>query len=67
MIIEYFVFLGKCEYKKESETNITVVNNEILVPIDVHMEGVSDENTVPIVIELGEVLPKYLNMGNYLL
>lgn len=53
--------------KESSESNITVVNNEIIIPLDVHIDGVSEDNEVPIVIELGEVLPKYLNMGNYLL
>lgn len=50
---------------EHTTSDITVVNNEILIPIDVHIDGVSDTNTVPIIIELGEVLPKYLNMGNY--
>lgn len=50
---------------KNTTSDITVVNNEILIPVDVHIEGVAEDNTVPIVIELGEVLPKYMNMGNY--
>lgn len=52
---------------ENSESDITVVNNEILIPVDVHIDGVSPDNTVPIIIELGSVLPKYLNMGNYTL
>ena len=50
---------------ENTTSDITVVNNEILIPVDVHIEGVSDTNNVPIIIDLGEVLPKYLNMGNY--
>ncbi len=50
---------------KNTTSDITTVNNEILIPVDVHIKGVDDSNTVPIVIDLGEVLPKYLNMGNY--
>lgn len=50
---------------KNTTSDITVVNNEILIPVDVHIDGVAEDNTVPIVIELGEVLPKYMNMGNY--
>lgn len=50
---------------EHTTSDITIVNNEILIPLDVHIEGVSDDNTVPIIIDLGEVLPKYLNMGNY--
>lgn len=52
---------------EKTTTDITVVDNEILIPIDVHVEGVAEDNTVPIIVELGEVLPKYLNMGNYVL
>ena len=49
----------------KSTSDIKPVNNEILVPVDVHIDGVADGNTVPMVINLGEILPKYLNMGNY--
>ncbi len=50
---------------KNTTSDITAVNNEILIPVDVHIEGIAENNTVPIVVNLGEVLPKYLNMGNY--
>lgn len=50
---------------KKTTSDIKVVNNEVLIPVDVHIEGIAEDNTLPIVIELGEVLPKYLNMGNY--
>ena len=50
---------------ENTTSDITTVNNEILIPVDVHIDGVAEDNTVPIVIDLGEVLPKYLNMGNY--
>jgi len=50
---------------KNTTSDITVVNDEILIPVDVHIDGVEEGNTVPIIIDLGEVLPKYLNMGNY--
>ena len=50
---------------KSTTSDITVVNNEVLIPVDVHIEGISQNNTTPIIIDLGEVLPKYLNMGNY--
>ena len=32
---------------------------------DVHISGISKENTIPVIIELGAVMPKFLNMGNY--
>lgn len=50
---------------ENTTSDITVVNNEILIPVDVHIQGVAATNNVPMVIDLGEVLPKYLNMGNY--
>lgn len=50
---------------KNTTSDITVVNDEILIPVDVHIEGVADTNDVPIIVDLGEVLPKYLNIGNY--
>ena len=50
---------------ERTTSDITVVNNEVLIPVDVHIDGVAEENNVPIIIDLGEVLPKYLNMGNY--
>lgn len=50
---------------KNTTSDITVVNGEILIPMDVHIDGVAEGNTVPIIVDLGEVLPKYLNMGNY--
>lgn len=52
---------------ENTTTDITVVNNEILIPVDVHIEGVAEDNTVPIIINLGAIMPKYLNMGNYTL
>ncbi len=50
---------------KNTTSDITVVNDEVLIPVDVHVEGVAEDNTTPIIVDLGEVLPKYLNMGNY--
>jgi len=50
---------------EDTTSGIVAVNDEILIPVDVHVEGVAEGNTVPVVIDLGAVLPKYLNMGNY--
>lgn len=50
---------------ENTTSDIDVVNDEILIPMDVHIEGVADTNNVPIIVDLGEVLPQYLNMGNY--
>ena len=50
---------------EDTTSGIVAVNDEILIPVDVHVEGIAEGNTVPVVIDLGAVLPKYLNMGNY--
>ena len=50
---------------EKTTSDITVVNQEILIPVDIHIEGVAEDNTAPILIDLGAILPKYLNMGNY--
>ncbi len=50
---------------KNTTSGISIVNKELLIPVDVHIDGVSEDNTSPIVIDLGAILPKYMNMGNY--
>ncbi|MBQ9973971.1 MAG: hypothetical protein IJP02_03320 [Oscillospiraceae bacterium] len=50
---------------EQSNANITTGDTEDTVSLDVHVEGVADTNTTPIIVELGPVMPKYLNMGNY--
>ena len=50
---------------ENSQTGFTPVNNEVLIPVDVHIDGIAKDNTVPVVVNLGAILPKYLNMGNY--
>ncbi len=50
---------------ENSGSDIAVVNEEILIPVDIHIEGIAEDNTVPIIIDLGEILPKYMNLGNY--
>ncbi|MBQ2836732.1 MAG: hypothetical protein IJE67_01230 [Peptococcaceae bacterium] len=44
--------------------NITIGDNEEGRSLDVHIEGVANDNTVPIIINLGAVMPIGLNMGN---
>ena len=53
--------------KDHSDANITVGDDQIMRPVDVHVEGLAEDNTVPIIINLGEVMPKGLNIGNYTL
>jgi len=53
--------------KDTSTSGLSAVNDESILPMDVHIEGVAEDNTVPIIIDLGVVLPKHLNLGNYYL
>ena len=53
------------EEKESSEANLTLGADEIMKPLDVHVDGVAADNTVPLIIALGEVMPKGLNIGNY--
>lgn len=53
--------------KASSDSDITAEEDETLLPLDVHIEGISESNTTPILVCLGEILPKGLNIGNYAL
>ena len=49
---------------EETTGNIAVGETEERTSLDVHMDGVSANNTKPIVVELGAILSKGLNKGN---
>jgi len=49
------------ETKENTESNITASDNEDLLSLDVHIEGISKENTVPITVDLGPALATGLN------
>jgi|GEM_PF-2942778 len=51
--------------KASSDSGIAEEEGYSLLPLDVHIEGISANNTTPIIVCLGEVLPKALNIGNY--
>ena len=48
-----------------SEANITLEDTEAVRSLDVHVEGVSAENDVPLTVAMPEAAPVALNMGNY--
>ncbi|MBQ3550206.1 MAG: hypothetical protein IJA41_04430 [Clostridia bacterium] len=50
---------------KKTTSGIIPVQNEVILPVDIHIIGVSENNNVPIIIDLGAILPKYMNLGNY--
>lgn len=55
---------------KELETtsgNITVSDGEESRSVDVHVDGIADGNTVPVIVTVRELMPVGLNMGNYTL
>ncbi|MBQ9985212.1 MAG: S-layer homology domain-containing protein [Oscillospiraceae bacterium] len=49
---------------KETGGNIETSENEELKSLDIHINGVSEENTVAILVTLGEILPVGMNLGN---
>ena len=51
--------------KEQSESGVTAGEGQTLMPFDVHVDGVSAENTQPLTVALGKVMPENLNMGNY--
>lgn len=48
-----------------SESNVVLGENEAMLSLNVHVEGVAADNTTPITITLPELAPVALNMGNY--
>jgi len=48
-----------------SESEIEAGEGQTLMPFDVHVDGISAENTQPLTVALGKVMPENLNMGNY--
>ena len=50
--------------KTTSDSNITTGDGEQMAALDVHVGGVAADNTTPIIVELGKVLPEGMNMGN---
>ena len=49
----------------KSSANVKLDENEASLSIDVHIDGVAEDNEVVMAISVKELLPKHLNMGNY--
>ncbi|MBQ9974907.1 MAG: hypothetical protein IJP16_00230 [Clostridia bacterium] len=47
--------------------NITVDDGEETRSVDVHVDGIADGNTVPVIVSVKKLMPAGLNMGNYTL
>ncbi len=54
----------KVEAMEETGGNIELDEDETLSSYDVHIDGVSAENTVAIKVFLGDILPTGMNLGN---
>lgn len=52
---------------EESTSGVTLAENESIVSVDVHVDGVASGNTTPILVTLKEFMTPGLNMGNYTL
>ncbi len=53
--------------KEKTDSNVALEENEILRAMDVHVEGLDDANTVPVLVTVKEAMSKALNIGNYAL
>ena len=53
--------------KTQSDANLTLNDGEALRSLDVHMSGVSKNNTVPMLITIEKAMKVGLNIGNYTL
>ena len=51
----------------KSEANITLGENEATISLDVHVDGISPDNDVPLEVYIAKALPASLNMGNFIL
>lgn len=50
---------------KDSEAEITLDDGESTRSVDVHIEGIAEDNTVPILVTVKQMMPVGLNIGNY--
>ena len=53
--------------KTHSDANLTLDDGEALRSLDVHMDGVAENNTVPMLITVEQAMKVGLNIGNYTL
>ena len=45
-------------------SNIQLGDGEQMLSMNVHVNGVSKDNTVPVIITIDEIAPEFLNQGN---
>jgi len=50
--------------KDASDSGVALEDGQQILPLDIHMDGVSAENATPIQVCLGKILPNGLNIGN---
>lgn len=48
----------------ETTSDVKLSDNQVLQPMDVTVEGISEDNQVPLTVELYEIAPVGLNMGS---
>lgn len=49
---------------EETGSNVVLEGDQVATSLDVHVHGVSENNTVPMIITINSVASKYLNKGN---
>lgn len=50
--------------KETSDADLNPKDSEVLIPLDIHVEGVVADNTVPVLVTLKNCLPAGMNNGN---
>ncbi len=50
---------------ERADIDVMLDTNQAITPVDVHVEGISAENTVPLTINMAKILPENMNLGNY--
>ncbi len=53
------------EEKKNSEADVTLSKKDKLTAFNVKVEGLADDNTVPVIINMGKAMSEGMNLGNY--
>ncbi len=49
---------------ENTQSGITTKENEIIIPVDVHIDGIAKDNTVPVIITIEDVIMTGMNKGN---
>ena len=52
------------EEMAETTTDVELAAGEEMLSLNVHVDGIAKDNTVPVLVTINEIAPEYLNKGN---